>query len=52
MEMVSKDKLCKQKVIGYLRVSTLSQELGKNKTEILSLANTFNLGKVTFVEEG
>ena len=39
------------KTIGYLRVSTGDQELEKNKSDILSLANHLNLGKVNFVEE-
>ena len=37
--------------IAYLRVSTLDQDLEKNKAEILSLANEKNLGKVEFIEE-
>lgn len=41
----------KSKTIGYLRVSTFSQELEKNKADILALANNFDLGKVAFVEE-
>ena len=41
----------KPKIIGYLRVSTFSQELEKNKADILALANNFDLGKVAFVEE-
>jgi DNA invertase Pin-like site-specific DNA recombinase len=39
------------KTIGYLRVSTGEQELEKNKSEILHLANHLNLGRVHFVEE-
>jgi DNA invertase Pin-like site-specific DNA recombinase len=39
------------KTIGYLRVSTGDQELEKNKSDILHLANHLNLGKVIFVEE-
>jgi DNA invertase Pin-like site-specific DNA recombinase len=39
------------KTIGYLRVSTASQELEKNKADILNLANERDLGKVTFIEE-
>jgi DNA invertase Pin-like site-specific DNA recombinase len=39
------------KTIGYLRVSTASQELEKNKADILKLANEKNLGQVNFVEE-
>lgn len=34
-----------------MRVSTFSQELDKNKADILALANNFDLGKVNFVEE-
>jgi DNA invertase Pin-like site-specific DNA recombinase len=40
-----------KKTVGYLRVSTLGQELEKNKADILQLANDKDLGKVTFVEE-
>lgn len=39
------------KTIGYLRVSTGDQELEKNKSDILRLANHLNLGRVSFVEE-
>jgi DNA invertase Pin-like site-specific DNA recombinase len=39
------------KTIGYLRVSTIGQELEKNKADILKLANDRDLGKVTFIEE-
>ena len=39
------------KVVGYLRVSTNDQELEKNKSDILHLANHLNLGQVNFVEE-
>ena len=39
------------KTIGYLRVSTGDQELEKNKSDILHLANDLNSGKVNFVEE-
>ncbi len=41
----------KHKTVGYLRVSTGEQELEKNKADILRLANTYDLGKVQFVEE-
>ncbi len=41
----------KHKTIGYLRVSTGEQELEKNKADILRLTNTYDLGKVQFVEE-
>ena len=39
------------KTIGYLRVSTIDQNIDKNKAAILYLANEKNFGKVTFVEE-
>jgi DNA invertase Pin-like site-specific DNA recombinase len=41
----------KTKTIGYLRVSTVEQDLEKNKHEILELANTKDFGKVEWVEE-
>jgi len=37
--------------IAYLRVSTLEQDLEKNKSEILHLANEKSLGKVEFEQE-
>lgn len=37
--------------VGYLRVSTLDQDLEKNKADILGLANSKALGQVRFVEE-
>lgn len=48
---ITASKSNKSKTIGYLRVSTFSQEIEKNKADILSLANNFDLGKVAFVEE-
>jgi DNA invertase Pin-like site-specific DNA recombinase len=39
------------KTIGYLRVSTIDQDIDKNKADILYLANEKNLSKVHFVEE-
>ena len=39
------------KVIGYIRVSTLDQDLEKNKADILKLANDKKLSHVEFVEE-
>ena len=39
------------KTVGYLRVSTGDQELEKNKSDILHLANHLDLGRVSFVEE-
>lgn len=41
----------RSKTIGYLRVSTMDQDLEKNKAEILKLANQKDLGQVHFVEE-
>ena len=37
--------------IAYLRVSTMGQDLEKNKSDILALANEKKLGHVEFVEE-
>lgn len=37
--------------VAYLRVSTIEQDIEKNKAEILHLANDRSLGKVEFVEE-
>ena len=39
------------KTIAYLRVSTVEQDLEKNKADILSFANNRDFGKVKFVEE-
>lgn len=41
----------KQQVIGYLRVSTLEQDVEKNKADILRLANDRQFGRVHFIEE-
>jgi DNA invertase Pin-like site-specific DNA recombinase len=48
---VVKRKLPQKKVIGYLHVSTGSQDLEKNKADILKYANDQKLGNVDFVEE-
>jgi hypothetical protein len=40
-----------KKVVGYLRVSTVNQDLEKNKADILTYANDHRLGNVDFVEE-
>ncbi len=40
-----------QRTIAYLRVSTVDQDLDKNKADILHLANERSLGKVEWVEE-
>lgn len=39
------------KTTAYLRVSTIDQDLEKNKADILKLANTLEMGQVHFVEE-
>ena len=39
------------KTIAYLRVSTIDQDLEKNKADILKLANSLELGQVHFIEE-
>jgi DNA invertase Pin-like site-specific DNA recombinase len=39
------------RTVAYLRVSTIDQNLEKNKADILHLANDKNLGKVEFIEE-
>jgi DNA invertase Pin-like site-specific DNA recombinase len=47
----AKEQPEKKKVIGYLRVSTMSQDLDKNKADILIYANDHKLGNVDFLEE-
>ncbi len=49
--MRKKGKPAQNKVVGYLRVSTMSQDLEKNKADILAYANDHRLGNVDFVEE-
>ena len=39
------------KTIAYLRVSTVEQDLEKNKADILTFANNKDFGKVKFIEE-
>jgi DNA invertase Pin-like site-specific DNA recombinase len=39
------------KTVAYLRVSTIDQDIEKNKADILKLANDKNLGRVEFIEE-
>ena len=39
------------KTIGYVRVSTVEQDVEKNKADILKLANDKKLGHVEFVAE-
>ena len=40
-----------RKTVAYLRVSTLGQDIEKNKSDILHFANQRELGKVHFIEE-
>src|SRR5512137_229717 len=49
--MQEKEQPIQKKVFGYLRVSTMSQDLEKNKADILTYANDHKLGNVDFVEE-
>jgi DNA invertase Pin-like site-specific DNA recombinase len=46
-----KEQPTQKKVIGYLRVSTMKQDLEKNRADILTYANDHKLGNVDFVEE-
>lgn len=39
------------KTIAYLRISTVDQDIEKNKADILKLANEKQLGNVEFIEE-
>ncbi len=39
------------KTVAYLRVSTIDQDLDKNKADILKLAHSLELGHVHFIEE-
>jgi DNA invertase Pin-like site-specific DNA recombinase len=43
--------IMENKTIAYLRVSTVEQDLEKNKADILTFANNKDFGKVKFVEE-
>ena len=49
--MATKETPSDRKTVAYLRVSTLDQDLEKNKADILLFANHHDLGKVNFVEE-
>ena len=49
--MATKVASTTRKTVAYLRVSTLDQDLEKNKADILHFANHHDLGKVNFVEE-
>jgi DNA invertase Pin-like site-specific DNA recombinase len=49
--MVIKVAPSTRKTVAYLLVSTLDQDLEKNKADILHFANHRDLGKVNFVEE-
>lgn len=39
------------KTVAYLRVSTIDQDIDKNKADILAFSNDRNFGKVEFIEE-
>jgi DNA invertase Pin-like site-specific DNA recombinase len=49
--MAAKETSPDRKTVAYLRVSTLDQDLEKNKADILHFANHHDLGKVNFLEE-
>jgi DNA invertase Pin-like site-specific DNA recombinase len=49
--MANKKSKPARKTVGYLRVSTVDQNIEKNKSDILNFANQHELGKVHFVEE-
>ena len=49
--MAGKGPPATQKTVAYLQVSTLDQDIEKNKADILHFANHHDLGKVHFVEE-
>jgi DNA invertase Pin-like site-specific DNA recombinase len=46
-----KNTMPASQTIAYLRVSTVDQDIEKNKADILALANRLHLGHVQFVEE-
>jgi len=48
---LNKEKNRIPQTLSYLRVSQVSQDLQKDKSSILSLANELKLGNVTFIEE-
>ena len=39
------------RTVAYLRVSTTDQDIEKNKSAILTLANDKNFGRIEFIEE-
>jgi DNA invertase Pin-like site-specific DNA recombinase len=43
--------MAQPQTVAYLRVSTTDQDLGKNKADILHLANEADLGRVKWIEE-
>ena len=49
--MINNSRTPSSTVVGYLRVSTVDQDLEKNKADILQLANHHDLGRVSFVEK-
>ena len=40
-----------ERTVAYLRVSTIDQDLEKNRHDILEFANNKNFGKVEWIEE-
>ena len=49
---VREKTMSKQKIYGYLRVSTIDQDTEKNKSDVLSFANNKGfIGQVQFIEE-
>jgi DNA invertase Pin-like site-specific DNA recombinase len=49
--MADKTTRTTRQTVAYLRMSTLDQDIEKNKADILRFANHHDLGKVHFVEE-
>jgi DNA invertase Pin-like site-specific DNA recombinase len=50
--MTKKQQKTNNRIVGYLRVSTVDQDTEKNKADVLKFANTKGfLGQVEFVEE-
>jgi DNA invertase Pin-like site-specific DNA recombinase len=51
MTFSSNTTITTPKTIAYLRVSTIDQDIEKNKADILTLANSLKLGHVQFEDE-
>lgn len=51
MAQKSKNSIKSPRTAAYLRVSTVDQDIEKNKADILHLANNKDIGKVEFAEE-